>query len=59
MRVKVGDRTYDSEEESVMVILSEKDKQNIRDMLSDATKYCSFPESADTGQIARWMGDDE
>lgn len=55
MKVKVGNKIYDGENEPVMVILSDKDKENIKRMPSDKTKYCSFPEKSDIGKIEEWM----
>lgn len=56
MKVKIGDSVYDSAVEPVMVILSATDKENISNMLPDATKYASFPDkwgSAD--EMMAWM----
>ena len=58
MKVKVGDTIYDSNEQPVMVILTEKDKQNIAMMASTATKFCSFPESWDARKVQEWMATD-
>ena len=55
MRIKVGDTIYDAGEEPVMVILSETDKQNIANMLPEATKYCGYPEGTDRDFIREWM----
>jgi len=55
MKVKVGTRVYDGEIEPVMVILSEKDKENIRDMGPRATKYCSYPEGWTDSQAVEFM----
>jgi len=42
MKVKVGEVVYDSESLPIMVILTEKDKENIANMHEDATKYAEF-----------------
>jgi hypothetical protein len=52
MKVKVGNKIYDGENEPVMVILSKSDRENIADMLPEATKYCSYP------SIDVWTKDD-
>jgi hypothetical protein len=52
MKVKVGNRIYDSENEPVMVILSKSDRENIANMLPEETKYCSYP------PIDVWTKDD-
>jgi hypothetical protein len=43
MKVKIGDKVYDPEKQPIMIILSEKDKENIANMSETATKYCCFP----------------
>ncbi len=43
MKVKVGDKIYDGENEPVMVILSEGEKEQIANMSPDATTYCIYP----------------
>ena len=45
MKVKIGTHIFDSENEPIMVILSDKDKQNIRDMSPTDTKYACFPDN--------------
>lgn len=54
MKVKVGNKIYDSENEPVMIILSDGDKKNIANMLPHCTKYCSFPDKYKEN-IDRWM----
>lgn len=54
MKVKIGDKIYDSEKEPIMIILSDADKKNITNMLPQCTKYCSFPEEF-KDDIKRWM----
>jgi len=63
MKVKVGDRIYDGENEPIMVILSKGDRENIANMLPDATKYCSYPATEywtkdDYKTIKVWMNDE-
>ena len=36
MKVKIGDKIYDSEQEPIMVILNDADKNNIKNMLPTA-----------------------
>jgi len=55
MKVKVGDKVYDSNDTPIMVILSDEDKDNISNMAPEGTKYCSFPDHIDTEWIAKWM----
>ena len=55
MKVKIGDKIYDSEVEPIMVILSKSDRENISNMLPDATKYCSFPDGEPIENIKEFM----
>jgi hypothetical protein len=55
MKIKIGDKIYDSENEPIMVILSEQDKKNIKNMLPEATKYCSYPEGMEIKVIKDFM----
>ena len=54
MKIKVGNKIYDGEDEPVLVILSDSDKENIANMLPTATKYCSYPKDYD-GDIKKFM----
>ena len=58
MKVKIGNEIYEANDVPVMVILSEKDKENIANMLPEATKYCAYPEGTDRELIADWMEDE-
>jgi hypothetical protein len=57
MQVKVGDKIYDGEKEPVMVILADQDKENIKNMRPDNTKYCMFPDTWTEKEIKKWMSD--
>ena len=43
MKVKIGDQIYDSNEQPIMLILGEEDKEAIAAM-GKQTKYCSYPD---------------
>jgi hypothetical protein len=58
MKVKIGDTIYDSENEPIMIILSDADKYNITHMHPDATKYCSAPTSVTLEQMQLFMRTD-
>ena len=59
MKVKVGDTIYDSEDQPVMVILTDTDKHNIATMSSKATRYCMYPTTGMTpDELLAWMRDD-
>lgn len=60
MKVKVGNKIYDSEHEPVMVILSDQDRINIENMHPKANKYCVYPDGEewtkdDHKKIKEWM----
>lgn len=57
MKVKVGNTIYDSNEQPIMVILTDADKRNITNMSPEATKYCEFPDSMDIVTVRAWMKD--
>jgi hypothetical protein len=56
MRVKIGDKIYDSNSEPILVIFDEEEKDLIRNM-GDQKKFCSFPHTADTNEILKFMKD--
>ena len=43
MKVKVGDKIYDSEKEPILLILNSDDRMNISLMAPKATRFCSYP----------------
>ena len=56
MKVKVGDKIYNSEDEPIMLILSDEDKENIRTMHKDCTKFCIAPRKKYTNKfLGKWM----
>jgi hypothetical protein len=54
MKVKIGDKIHDAEEEPILVILTESDKQNIANLPPNAPGYLVFPESSDVDQLTIW-----
>lgn len=56
MKVKIGDKIYDSSKEPIMVILTEQDKKNIKRMCPKCTQYCVYPQNKMTEKEAiSWM----
>ena len=55
MKVKIGELFYDANEVPIMVILTEKDKENIKNMHPEANRYCSYPKGLNRKWIAKWM----
>lgn len=55
MKAKVGNTLYDAENEPIMVILTEKDRENIQNMIPGATRYCQFPTGSSLEEISKFM----
>jgi len=55
MKIKVGDKVYSSEAQPIMVILTDKDKQNIANMLPECPNYCEYPDGMDGDEVLKWM----
>lgn len=60
MKVKIGDIIYDSEDQPILLILTDADKKNISGMVTTAHKYCSYPDTEywmknDYKNIKNWM----
>jgi hypothetical protein len=55
MKVKVGNHVYDANEEPIMLILTDEDKQLINEMSPEATKYCAFPDGYPREKVIKWM----
>lgn len=53
MKVKVGDTVFDGDVLPVMVILTQDDKDAIRNM--GGSVYCCYPDKMDDATIDRWM----
>lgn len=55
MKVKIGNKIYDSEKQPVMVILNDQDKKNIARMDPECTKYIGFPKNYNQAKIDKWV----
>lgn len=55
MKIKVRNKIYDGFKEPIMVILTKQDKENIKNMLPEATKYCMYPDSFSEEEIKKFM----
>lgn len=55
MRVKIGDKIYDSSDQAIMVILEEYNKEDIANMAKDARKYCEFPDTMTEEEARNFM----
>lgn len=57
MKVKIGDTTYDSETQPIMVILDQSEKKLISEMAGDNNKFCCFPDGEES--ITEFMKTDD
>lgn len=55
MKVKIGNKIYDSNKEPILLFLSDQDKKNIANMDNSATKFCSYPDTISEVFIEWWM----
>lgn len=56
MKVKIGDTVYDSSETPIMIVLSDGEKEQIKNMHPKATKYAIFPDNIMTREeMKEWM----
>jgi len=54
MKVKIGDKTYDSNKTPIMLILDETDKNNLSKMEPSAVKYITFPDGMNPEVVKQW-----
>lgn len=54
MKVKIGDYIYDPNIDPIMVIFSEEDKENIKNMHEDKFKYICYPDSMTEEELNRF-----
>ncbi|MEJ1412794.1 MAG: hypothetical protein RPU90_04345 [Candidatus Sedimenticola sp. (ex Thyasira tokunagai)] len=58
MKVKIGNNVYDGNEQPVMVILTDQDKENIKNMAPESPKYATFPDEwGSKDEMLNWMGE--
>lgn len=55
MKVRIGNYLFDSNKESIMIILTREDKKNINNMWDNVYKYCSYPEGTPKEEIKKFM----
>jgi hypothetical protein len=57
MKVKIGDKVYDADNEPILIILNNKDKENITNMLTGKMRYLCFPDSLSwDDKMQTWAG---
>ena len=54
MKVKIGNTVYDAEKTPIMLILTDLDKDNIKNMHPTAEKFILFPEDEKIEEIKNW-----
>lgn len=61
MIIKIGDQVFDSSDEKnhpMMIVMSDKDRENINNMSPNARKICIYNSDNYTEEeIRAWMGD--
>lgn len=55
MKVKIGNKIYDSSKEPILLILDEEDKRNLERMEEGAIKFLSFPKGMDLNEAKNFM----
>ena len=55
MKVKIGDKIYDSIEIPVVLIMDEYEKGLISEMGDDNSEFCSFPDNYTIEDIQEFM----
>jgi hypothetical protein len=55
MRVKIGDTIYDSDEQPIMIIFDDDEKELISNMEDICTKFCSYPPDSNVDDIIEFM----
>lgn len=55
MKVKIQNTIYDSKDQPIMIILSEKEKWLLARMPKEATKFVSFTEKFKKPKLEAWM----
>ncbi|MDD5703771.1 MAG: hypothetical protein PHU23_17185 [Dehalococcoidales bacterium] len=54
MKVRIGDKIYDSNKEPILLVLTDFDIENISE-IDGQKRYCSFPEHWDRKEIKKLM----
>jgi hypothetical protein len=59
MKVKIKGKTYDSDKEPIMLILSQDEKANISNMRPCDMVFCAFPSGRTMDEVIAFMGNTE
>lgn len=55
LKVKIGNKIISSEDEPIMLILTDQDKFNISHMHPSSYKYCSYPSNMTEEDVVQFM----
>lgn len=55
MKVKIGDKIYDPDQEPILLILTEEDKKNIAEMDPGANKFLMFPDNMTDEEAEKFL----
>jgi len=56
MQVRIGDKIYDADQQPIMLVLSDLDRQQIAAMPAGLHCFCAFPaDKFNQEDIQRWM----
>lgn len=55
MKIKIGNKVYDSTQVPVLLMFDQGEKELIGSMSPDHMKFCSFPEESDIAEIEELM----
>lgn len=59
MKVKIGQKIFDGKKEPIMIILTNWDKENIKNMAPGIKKYCVYPDSISPAKIKEFMNTED
>lgn len=55
MKVKIGNKMYNEEDEPILLIIGSEEKNFIKNMSKDSYKYCSYPDAITEDAIVNFM----
>jgi hypothetical protein len=56
LKVKIGGKTYSTDDEPIMVIFNSSDLENLKNLIkTECDIYCGFPKGLDHGEVNKWM----
>jgi hypothetical protein len=55
MKVKIGNKIYNEEDEPILLILNSEEKNLIKNMSKEDCNYCSYPDNGVEEEIIKFM----